>query len=133
MEIIADIVMSFLSPILGMIGTLLLYLALPLVIIFIIWLISYHIRVKKMGIEPSSSTHEIVYGNVTIGYEINPPNFRKAFNDELGMRNSCGTCTYCDSFSSSHPVCRKYGTTYEGCGCVDVTVCDDYANVLFQR
>ena len=48
MEIIADIVMSFLSPILGMIGTLLLYLALPLVIIFIIWLISYHIRVKKM-------------------------------------------------------------------------------------
>lgn len=69
---------------------------------------------------------------VVIEYETLPPNFREPVPDELGIRDTCGSCKFCGNIRSTRPICTKYGVEYEGIGCLDRTVCDDFRNVLFD-
>lgn len=66
---------------------------------------------------------------VVIRYEMLPPNFRESVPDEIGIRDTCGSCKYCDNIRT---VCTKHSVRYEGVGCLDKTVCDDFKNVLFD-
>lgn len=70
---------------------------------------------------------------VVIEYKITPPNFRKKGPpNEIGMVDTCGSCKYHGNITSTRPNCTKYGVQYEGVGCLDKTICDDYKNVLFD-
>lgn len=133
-EILFDIAFSIIGAvfelIFGIIGTIIQYFWLPILIIIAIWLIYLYIKVKRVEI---NAMHVLKFDDgVGIGYETEPPNFRPAFSDELGMRNACGTCKHCSNIGSEEPVCVKHGVKYKGRGCLDKTVCDDYKNVLFD-
>lgn len=69
---------------------------------------------------------------VVIEYETLPPNFREPVPDEIGIRDTCGTCKFCENMRSRKPNCSKYGVQYQGIGCLDKTVCDDFKSALFD-
>ena len=70
---------------------------------------------------------------VVIEYVTTPPNFReKGLPDGISMVETCGCCKFHGNITSIRPCCTKYGVQYEGIGCLDKTVCDDFKNVLFD-
>ena len=70
-------------------------------------------------------------GGVVIEYETTPPNFRdKDAPDEFGLTNTCGACKFVENITSTRPDCKKYGVCYEGIGCLDKTVCDDFVRKI---
>lgn len=70
---------------------------------------------------------------VVIEYETMPPNFReKAAPDGIHLVDTCGICKFCGNIRSTKPNCTKYGVQYQGVGCLDKTVCDDFKNELFH-
>lgn len=75
------------------IGLIIKYLVVPVFLLSVITMISYSVKGKKKGLSSFILEHKIIFDNdITVKYIIEPPNFRKAFHDELGMRNSCRTC-----------------------------------------
>lgn len=77
--------------------------------------------------------YRIVYEDgVVIEYKTLPPNFRETVPDEIGIRDTCGSCKFCGNIRSARPICTKYDVQYVGIGCLDKTVCDDFHNVLFD-
>lgn len=138
-EILLDIVFRLVGAvfklIFGIIGTIIQHFWLPILIGVALYIIYFLIKYKDILFSdgPAPDEHMIDFGgNVFVSYKDNPPNFRAAYSDELGMRNSCGSCTHCGDIASKQPVCKKYGVKYKGIGCLDKTVCDDYNNVLFN-
>ncbi len=127
-SIVFHLIGATLKLIFGFIGAIIQYFWLPILVIVVIWFIYLYIKVKN--IEPGG-TNILNIDDAKIGYDIMPPNFKKAFSDGLGMRHSCGTCTHCNNIRGKEPVCTKYGVRYNGHACLDKTVCDDYNNVLF--
>ena len=116
--------------IVGAIGVIIRYFWFPILIIITIWFINVYIKGKRLK---TGEPHEIKFEDgAVIGYASKPPNFKKAFFDETGMRHSCGTCTHCGDSRSEEVVCKKYGVKYKGHGCLDKTVCDDYNSILFD-
>ncbi len=82
---------------------------------------------------PFKKKHRKIYDDgVVIEYETLPSNFREPVPDEFGIRNTCGLCKFCDNIRSTRPICVKHNIQYEGIGCLDKTVCDDFTNVLFD-
>lgn len=80
----------------------------------------------------SKKKRKVYSDGVKIEYDVTPPNFRdKDAPDEFGLSKSCATCKYHGNITSTRPNCTKYGVVYEGIGCLDKTVCDDYINLLF--
>lgn len=74
--------------------------------------------------------HRKVYDDgVVIEYETLPPNFRMPIPNEIGQRDTCGICQFCENICSTTPNCSKYGVKYQGIGCLDRTICDDYKSV----
>jgi len=67
---------------------------------------------------------------VVIEYETLPPNFREPIPNEIGQRDTCGICRFCGDIRKIQPKCTKYGVRYQGIGCLDKTVCDDFGSVL---
>jgi len=132
-EILLDIAFSIIGAIfelaLGLVGAIIQFFWLPLLLIIAVWLVYLHIQVRKIEID---ARYVLEFDTCSVGYDTKPPNFRNAFSDELGMRNSCGCCTHCGKITSEEPVCTKYGVKYKGHGCLDRTVCNDFDNVLFH-
>ena len=119
----------------GIIGAIIQYFGALILIGGALSLIYFLIKYKNILFHdsPTPDEHVIDFGdNVFISYKDKPPKFRAAYSDEIGMRNSCGSCTHCDDIGSKQPVCKKYGVKYRGVGCLDKTICDDYNNVLFN-
>ena len=68
---------------------------------------------------------------VEIEYETTPPNFRdKDAPNEFGITDTCGACKHIGDMTSMRPNCKKYGVQYEGIGCLDKTVCDDFERAV---
>lgn len=127
--IVFNLIRAIFEYIFGLVVAIIQYFWLPILIIIVGWLIYLYIQVKRIEID---APHVLNFDDCVVGYEVKPPNFRNAFSDELGMRNSCGTCTHCGKITCEEPVCTKHGVKYKGHGCLDKTVCDDYNNVLFH-
>ena len=116
--------------IVGAIRVIIRYFWFPILINITIWFTNVYIKLKRLK---TGEPHEIKFEDgAVIGYASKPPNFKKAFFDETGMRHSCGTCTHCGDSRSEEVVCKKYGVKYKGHGCLDKTVCDDYNSILFD-
>lgn len=128
-DIVFNLVGAIFKYILGIVGAIIQYFWLPILIIIAAWLMHHFLQLKRIEVD---AQHVLKFDDCSVGYETEPPNFRNAFFDELGMRNSCGTCIHCSKTTSEEPVCTKHGVKYKGHGCLDKTVCDDYNNVLFH-
>lgn len=69
---------------------------------------------------------------VVIEYATVPPNFRDAVSNAIGIKDACGTCSYCRGMREVRPSCGKYHVVFEGFGCLTKTVCNDYRCLLFE-
>ncbi len=129
-DIAFQLISAVIKLIIGIIGMIIRYLWLPVLIAIAIWIINIMLKLKRLE---TGEPHEIKFEDGTvIGYTSEPPNFRKAFSDEIGFRHSCGTCTHCGNPCSKEIICKKHSVKYKGHGCLDKTVCDDYSNILFD-
>jgi len=126
-EVVFRLAAAVFELIFGIIGVIIQYVWLPTLIVVGLCAIYFALR-HTGGSSDHSDSSDVM---IDVGNH-RPPNFRAAFSDSLGMRNSCGTCTHCGDIRSTQPVCTKYDVKYRDIGCLDRTVCDDYNNILFN-
>lgn len=69
---------------------------------------------------------------VVIEYTTEPPYFRDATADEIGLPQDCGSCKFCGYADKKRPICQKYGVKYYGVGCLTKTVCNDFEDKLIN-